>query len=143
MLGVSDATLRRMARAYERVYGQLPTDGRQARLYSDEVLKSLEAARKLVDKGRVPSFEKALEMMAAENATIDELLVVHTPTQQSLDLLRQELRLMIRQEVTAVLEAQHNEHIQELEKRNRYLEAELKRRDEGPPRRGWWLWGKR
>jgi hypothetical protein len=49
---------------------------------------------------------------------------------------------MIRQEVTAVLEAQHDEHIQELEKRNRYLEGELRRRDEPQARRPWWkVWG--
>ncbi len=140
LLGVSDATLRRMARAYERVYGRMPTDARQARIYSSEVMNVLEDARQRVADGKAASFEKAIEGIAAGEP--GESLAVSAPP-QALEALRAELRLVIKQEVTAALQEHHAARDAELERRNAYLEAELKRRDEVVPRRGWWPWGKR
>ncbi len=140
MLGVSDATLRRMARAYERVHGRMPTDARQARIYTDEIMNVLEDARQRVADGKAASFERAVESIAAGD-TGDNLAVSAPP--QALEALRAELRAVIKQEVTAALQEHHGTRIAELERRNAYLEAKLKRRDEAAPRRGWWPWGKR
>jgi protein required for attachment to host cells len=118
----------------------MPTDARQARIYTDEVMNVLEDARQRVADGKAASFERAVESIAAGD-TADNLAVSAPP--QALEALRAELRLVIKQEVTAALQEHHGARIAELEERNAYLETELKRRDEVVQHRGWWPWGKR
>ena len=59
-LGLSTAGLRRNAQAYEAVFGRIARDN-GGRVYSDEVLGRLKAARALRKSGRAPSLEAALE----------------------------------------------------------------------------------
>ncbi len=142
MLRISPATLRRMALFYEAAFVPLPS-GKGGRIYPDEVLKQFQAAKQLVDERRAGSLENAFLILAKTGVDADEVLAVHTSPHEALGALRQELRLVIKQEVTAALQEHHGARIAELEERNAYLEGELKRRDEAASRRGWWLWGKR
>ena len=59
-LGISTVMLRRYARAYEEVYGKLPRDRRDGRLYTKENVERLRTARALVLRKRAPSMESAL-----------------------------------------------------------------------------------
>ena len=59
-LGLSTAGLRRNAQAYEAVFGRIARDN-GGRVYSDEVLGRLKAARALQKSGRAASLEAALE----------------------------------------------------------------------------------
>jgi hypothetical protein len=58
-LGISGPGLRRLAVVYERVYGELPRDDR-GRLWPEEALARLQAARAAVGEGRAASTEAAL-----------------------------------------------------------------------------------
>ncbi len=142
MLRISPATLRRMALFYEAAFIPLPS-GKGGRIYPDEVLKQFQAAKQLVDERRAGSLENAFLILAKTGVDADEVLAVHTSPHEALGALRQELRAVIKQEVTAALQEHHARRDAELERRNAYLEAELKRRDEAPPRRGWWPWGRK
>ncbi len=144
MLGISPATLRRMALFYEAAFIPLPS-GKGGRIYPDEVLKQFQAAKQLVDERRAGSLENAFLILAKTGVDADEVLAVHTSPHEALGALRQELRLVIKQEVTAALQEHHGARDAELERRNAYLEGELKRRDEAaqPKHRGWWPWSRR
>jgi hypothetical protein len=63
-LGISTAMLRRYARAYEEVYGKLPRDQRDGRLYTKENVERLRTARALVLRKRAPSIESALRHLS-------------------------------------------------------------------------------
>jgi DNA-binding transcriptional MerR regulator len=63
-LGISTAMLRRYARAYEEVYGKLPRDRRDGRLYTKENVERLRTARALVLRKRAPSMESALRRLS-------------------------------------------------------------------------------
>jgi DNA-binding transcriptional MerR regulator len=63
-LGISTAMLRRYARAYEEVYGKLPRDRRDGRLYTKENVERLRTARALVLRKRAPSIESALRHLS-------------------------------------------------------------------------------
>lgn len=63
-LGISTAMLRRYARAYEEVYGKLPRDRREGRLYTKENVERLKNARALVLQKRAPSMEVALRHLS-------------------------------------------------------------------------------
>lgn len=82
-LGVSSAGLRRLAGIYEGVYGKLPRDPRAGRVWDDQAIERLAAARELVERGRAASVEAALrgqERTVLEEATpaqpgrVEELL---------------------------------------------------------------------
>jgi hypothetical protein len=64
MIGVSSATLRRLARGYEAVFGELPTDGAGGRLYPDHALDLITEARELVKARRVGTLEQAFKVLA-------------------------------------------------------------------------------
>jgi DNA-binding transcriptional MerR regulator len=63
-LGISTVMLRRYARAYEEVYGKLPRDRRNGRLYTKENVQRLRTARALVLRKRAPSMETALRHLS-------------------------------------------------------------------------------
>jgi DNA-binding transcriptional MerR regulator len=63
-LGISTAMLRRYARAYEEVYGNLPRDRREGRLYTKKDVERLRTARALVLRKRAPSLESALRNLS-------------------------------------------------------------------------------
>lgn len=60
-LQVSSSGLRRLAAIYEGVHGALPKDPMGGRLWSPQAVARLEAAKALVDAGRVKSVREALE----------------------------------------------------------------------------------
>lgn len=64
MLGVSPGTLRRIASIYEAIYGELPTDSR-GRVYPDEAINRLSAARALVADRQTATLEQALKLEAS------------------------------------------------------------------------------
>jgi DNA-binding transcriptional MerR regulator len=63
-LGISTAMLRRYAHAYEQVYGKLPRDRREGRLYTEKDVERLRTARALVLRKRAPSLESALRKLS-------------------------------------------------------------------------------
>jgi DNA-binding transcriptional MerR regulator len=63
-LGISTAMLRRYARVYEEVYGNLPRDRREGRLYTKKDVERLRTARALVLRKRAPSLESALQNLS-------------------------------------------------------------------------------
>ena len=62
-LGVSAPTVRRMAKAYELVYGPLPRDVRSHRAWSLDAVQRVQIAHGAVSTGRVTSLEAALQMV--------------------------------------------------------------------------------
>lgn len=63
-LGISTAMLRRYAHAYEQVYGKLPRDRREGRLYTEKDVERLRIARALVLRKQAPSLESALRNLS-------------------------------------------------------------------------------
>lgn len=64
MLGVSSATLRRLARGYEAAFEELPTDGAGGRLYPDHALNLMSEARALVKTRQIGTLELAFKRLA-------------------------------------------------------------------------------
>ncbi len=142
MLRISPATLRRMALFYEAAFIPLPS-GKGGRIYPDEVLKQFQAAKQLVDERRAGSLENAFLILAKTGVDADEVLAVHTSPHEALGALRQELRAIIRQEVTDELVALRQEVKSLREQMQDQVATAETSRDEAAPRRGWWPWGKR
>jgi hypothetical protein len=169
MLGVSDASLRRLARAYERVYGELPTVN-QTRIYPDEALKRIQAAREVLQQGKAASFERALEMLSRSTADPEDLLAqpnMPEPVELVLNELRaiharldgiEEENRALREQLKALTPPTDTpsggkaEYVAEMEKihadyerRLKYLQGELERRDgqAQPIKRPWWQVWKR
>jgi hypothetical protein len=59
-LGISKATLNRMAPIYEQVHGELPRGGRHVRLWPLEAIERIQSARLAVEERRAESIEAAL-----------------------------------------------------------------------------------
>jgi hypothetical protein len=59
-LGISKATLNRMAPIYEQVHGELPRGGRHARLWTLEAIERIRRARLAVEESRAETIEAAL-----------------------------------------------------------------------------------
>lgn len=161
MLGISPGTLRRVAVTYEAVYEDLPTDSR-GRVYPDEAINRLSAARALLSERRAATFEQALRL-GASGAAIDlpadtqdiftevqrlrqqlarqhEALEHQTALLESLDGLLRDLKAENGQ--LKALPAPIGE-LEELRRMNGYLLGELQRRSNGhpdtrPKRRAWW-----
>ena len=60
VLGISTATLNRIAPIYEQVHGELPRGGRHVRLWPLEAIERIQSARRAVKERRVESIEAAL-----------------------------------------------------------------------------------
>ncbi|AEB11628.1 MerR family transcriptional regulator [Marinithermus hydrothermalis] len=100
-LGISAAQLRKYAPIYEERFGTLPRDARGRRVYPQEAVARLEAARALIREGKAESIRAALEQLSAAQAwegedpvlaelrRIRELLEVH---QRRLARLEEETR---------------------------------------------------
>lgn len=59
-LKVSGATVRRMASAYEKIFGPLARDGKQHRVWSLEAVRRVQVAHEALNTGQVTSLENAL-----------------------------------------------------------------------------------
>jgi DNA-binding transcriptional MerR regulator len=154
ILKVASATLRRMARSYERSYEQLPRNERGDRLWPADAIDRLQAAKALRERGHASSLEAGLEMLATGGEEPGEVLEWATAPKPwevvvvQLQALREAMgRLevenrIIKDQLRALPGAQ--EDVEALKKRNAYLEGELRRRDEQPQTgRPWWrVWGK-
>jgi DNA-binding transcriptional MerR regulator len=91
LLGVSPATLRRMARDYDRVFEGVQRDKRGDRVFTDEVIAHLTAARSLREAGRAPSLEGALVMIRDGEASAETALQPqdkHDPMQVLADMVK-------------------------------------------------------
>lgn len=62
-LRVSDPTVRRMAAAYELVFGNLERDARGHRLWSLDAVRRVQAAHGALSTGKVSSLDHALKMV--------------------------------------------------------------------------------
>jgi DNA-binding transcriptional MerR regulator len=158
MLGVSDATLRRYARAYERVFDDLRPHGEGPRLFAGQVLDRLSAAKAMQEAGKATSIEQALLMLrdgveapvpvrvtsealdvseearAALMAVLrDELRAIvrdaaRAASEEAHQAQADELRAFLREELQAALQPEANRELEELRKMNAHLLAELERR---------------
>ena len=91
-LGVSEATLRRMARFYEAAFGEIPNDSR-GRVYPDEAIKRMISARELMDERRASNLEQAFQVLASGDGDALQPLV-SSPTHvlnQEVQSLRHQL----------------------------------------------------
>lgn len=140
-LGVSDATLRRYARTYERVFDKVEP-GEHGRLYPAQVLERLSSAKAMQERGQAVSLEQALLMLR-------EGVEAPTPAPieaEALDLpkdSREALAAILRDEIREAVRAELAGEVEELRKLNGYLLEELRRRTkalEKPKRRPWWKW---
>jgi hypothetical protein len=130
MLGISSGSLRRLARAYEANFGELPTDGAGGRLYPDHVLDRMAEVRELVKARRVATTEQAFKLLANG----EELAIVESP--RGLEPILEEMRLM-----RLAMERQAQE-IAGLKEQMRALEAP-KAEQPQPSSRPWWrLWAR-
>lgn len=75
LLGVSSATLRRLAKFYEDAFEPMPTDARGGRVYPDHALKRIQAARALFEDGRAANLETAFVLLASgDSGSPDEVI---------------------------------------------------------------------
>lgn len=75
VLGVSSATLRRLAKFYEDAFELMPTDARGGRVYPDHALKRIQAARALFENGRAANLEMAFVLLASgDSGSPDEVI---------------------------------------------------------------------
>ncbi len=109
-LGISAAQLRKYAPIYEELFGPLPRDARGRRVYPQEAVARLEAARARIQEGRAESIRAAL-------AQLEEAL---TPAGTA-DSILEELR-----RIRAVLEA-YRERLERLERESREVREALER----------------
>ena len=77
-LGISGAGLRRLAQGYERVFRPLPRDPKHGRLWPEDAILYMEAARAMVGAGKATSVEAALDTLAREDHTDNALGMRHT-----------------------------------------------------------------
>jgi DNA-binding transcriptional MerR regulator len=125
-LGVSPATLRRYAQAWEKAFGPLPRAPGGGRLWPRAALARLKAARELAQREDLP-LEEALLRVEGEAP----LVATARPEEEALALLR---------EVVARMEALEGE-VRVLKEENARLREAL-RALEPPRRRPWWrFWG--
>jgi DNA-binding transcriptional MerR regulator len=121
-LGVSPATLRRYAQAWEKAFGPLPRAPGGGRLWPHPALARLKAARELAQREGLP-LEEALLRVEGEAP----LVATARPEEEALALLR---------EVVARMEALEVE-VRALREENARLREAL-RALEPPRRRPWW-----
>ncbi len=150
-LGITPAGLRRLADIYGEVYEPLQRDTHynNRRLWTLEAVERLEAARALVQADRARSIKAALLLLQSGSEPLQEALALPSKEVSKDPLLLEVLEHVRRLEVCLEdmqkqLQAlpAPQEDIEALKRRNAYLEAELKRRDEVVQRRGWWPWGR-
>jgi hypothetical protein len=130
MIGVSTATLRRLARSYEAAFGELPTDGAGGRIYPDQAINRMSEARDLVASRRVGSLTEAFKQLANGDLA---------PLEPSVDVRDEMLELLRR--IDARLEALESENRQLRERLEALPPPEPQAAE--PPSRPWWkLWAR-
>lgn len=151
-LGVSASGLRRLAAIYEGVFGELPKDAMGGRLWEAQAVARLEAAKTLVDAGRVKSVKDALkrpkDLIEAELETLPQKV----DASEALSLVLAELRdlraqvsaLQQRQLEAPIGETKRDAELREQRRMNEYLMGELERRSKLETKalrhRPWWRW---
>jgi hypothetical protein len=154
-LGLTAGMVRRYGLAYEAVTGEgLPRDKKnRARLYDEQALGILEQARGIVKENPNLSAEDAvracLGIMTTPTAPVmpsvamSEVLGLLRAQGEGLRALRAEVQGLKEQLALPSSPRSDGEFLGDLERRNAYLEGELRRRDEQPQaRRTWWkMWG--
>jgi DNA-binding transcriptional MerR regulator len=133
-LGVAPATLRRYASLYSSVFENLNTDNRGGYLYTAEVLERLSAAKRMQEQGQAVSLEQALLML---REGVEAPVPAKVEKSKALDLseeargtlaaiLRDELRVIIREELAAVRQLEGpTAELEELRQTNAYLKGKL------------------
>jgi DNA-binding transcriptional MerR regulator len=125
-LGVSPATLRRYAQAWEKAFGPLPRAPGGGRLWPRAALARLQAARELAQREGLPLGEALLRVEGEA-----PLVATARPEEEALALLREALVRLER------LEGE----VRALREENARLREAL-RALEPPRRRPWWrFWG--
>lgn len=145
-LGISTAMLRRHVASYEKVFGDLPKDKRDGRLYTREVSDRLEAALALYHAQRVPSVEEGLRRIAVGDANIGDTLEVARADDPMALLLTELTRLREATERQNELLVEQGTRMDRLEAENRALRQALPepQKESGAPKRPWWqLWGRK
>lgn len=120
-LGIADSTLRRLAPAYEKVYGTLPwatgRDGKKeggGRMWPQSAVERVQEARAFVAAGQAKSLEAALIAIKEGAHLPSESLARPTPDaatlawerEQIAELIRTELRTVVREELAALRTAE-------------------------------------
>ncbi len=90
-LGVSASGLKRLAKIYAELYGPLPRDSADNRLWPSDAIERLEAARALVETKRISSIKEALH---AVDRGIDVPAVDLAAPPSTLDVLRERLEAL-------------------------------------------------
>jgi hypothetical protein len=105
-LGVSSSGLRRLATLYEGLYGPLPRDSSDSRVWPLSAVERLTTARALVSQGRAKSVQDALQATEPGSA-IEPLdaLATRQPSGEAFVLLVEELR-SLRAEVAELRQEQ-------------------------------------
>jgi DNA-binding transcriptional MerR regulator len=152
-LGVSSSGLRRLASLYEGLYGPLPRDSSDSRIWPSDVVERLEVARALVSQGRAKSIQDALHAVETGDRAATDGLAPRLPQGEALAALVDEMQAMrrelaeLRSESAAMrrqLEAPQGTSGSEpgLARMNAYLLGELERRrledETKKERRAWW-----
>jgi DNA-binding transcriptional MerR regulator len=104
-LGVSPSGLRRLAVIYEEVHGELPRRSKSNnRLWPEEALERLQAARRLLEQDRCKTIFEALEALergvTPENVSEDletPQTVLRQPTEGALQVLIAEIQALRRE----------------------------------------------
>lgn len=152
-LGVSSSGLRRLASLYEGLYGPLPRDSSDSRIWPTEAVERLKAARAVVAQGRAKSIQDALQAVESGDRTASDSLAPRPPQGEALAALVSEMQAMrrelaelraesaaMRRQLEAPKDTSGSEP--ELARMNAYLLGELERRrleGEGEKRiKPWW-----
>lgn len=139
-LGVSPSGLRRLATLYEGLYGPLPRDSSDSRVWPLSAVERLTTARALVNQGRAKSVQDALQATEEGSATEPlEALATRQPSGEAFAAMVGELRSLraeiaeLRQEQSAITRqlaapaegTEVNPQLQEILELNRALAAHL------------------
>ncbi len=157
-VGVSASGLRRLATLWEGLYGPLPRDPSDSRLWPSEAVDRLVAARQLVSQGRARSIQDALQAAEHSDTPPSEGLTPRATLQgEALGALVEEMRVMraeiaeLKEGVQRQLQAPREDVAKleaenaDLKQRNAALFGELERRptETATSQRPWWrFWGR-
>jgi hypothetical protein len=151
-LGITTSGLRRLGDIYEEVHGELPRDeATNSRLWPDEAVDRLEAARFLVSSGRSRTVKEALVTIETSNLDLSEIVPQGLAQPLSQDELLNQFAEVVRQAVEDATREQARE-LRMLHEHIRDLEAKLDKaltalpeqsQPTEPPSRPWWrLWAR-
>ena len=94
-LGVSASGLRRLATLYEGLYGALPRDSSDSRVWPLSAVERLVTARVLIAQGRAKSVQDALQATEPGSATVPlDALSTRQPSGEAFEAMVNELRAL-------------------------------------------------